>query len=74
MEGFGEEERMSLQIEELALNAWPSLQTIVHHGWLLRFAEGYTKRSNSVQAIYSGAIVILNSKLIIVKRFMSQPA
>lgn len=45
---------MSLQIEELALNAWPSLQTIVHHGWLLRFAEGYTKRSNSIQAIYSG--------------------
>ncbi|WP_256208469.1 GNAT family N-acetyltransferase [Paenibacillus sp. CF384] len=40
-------------IEELTLNAWPSLQTVVYDGWLLRFAEGYTKRSNSVSALYA---------------------
>lgn len=46
---------MSLFIEELSLNAWPALKTMVHQGWLLRFAEGYTKRSNSIQAIYAQA-------------------
>ncbi|MBD8499075.1 GNAT family N-acetyltransferase [Paenibacillus arenosi] len=40
------------RIEQYALNAWPALQTNVLDGWLLRFAEGYTKRSNSVSAIY----------------------
>lgn len=44
---------MSLFIEELSLNAWPALKTMVHQGWLLRFSEGYTKRSNSIQAIYT---------------------
>ncbi|GAB6931095.1 hypothetical protein JCM10914A_50780 [Paenibacillus sp. JCM 10914] len=44
---------MHKRIEEFALNAWPALQTMVYRGWLLRFADGYTKRSNSVSAIYS---------------------
>ncbi|MWV44287.1 GNAT family N-acetyltransferase [Paenibacillus sp. HJL G12] len=44
---------MYKKIEEYALNAWPALQTLVHDGWLLRFADGYTKRSNSVNAIYN---------------------
>ncbi|WP_136603932.1 GNAT family N-acetyltransferase [Paenibacillus dokdonensis] len=44
---------MYQRIEEYALNAWPTLQTLVYDGWLLRFADGYTKRSNSVNAIYN---------------------
>ncbi|SFS60477.1 GNAT family N-acetyltransferase [Paenibacillus sp. BC26] len=44
---------MDKMLEELTLNAWPSLQTVVYDGWLLRFAAGYTKRSNSVSALYS---------------------
>ncbi|MBD2872954.1 GNAT family N-acetyltransferase [Paenibacillus arenilitoris] len=45
-------DRLSLRIEEMSLNGWPALQTVVYDGWLLRFADGYTKRSNSVSAIY----------------------
>ena len=39
-------------IEELALNAWPSLQVVLVDGWVLRFANGYTRRSNSVNPLY----------------------
>src|SRR5262245_10648116 len=39
--------------EELSLNSWPSLQTFCYDGWLLRFANGYTRRANSVSAIYT---------------------
>lgn len=45
---------MNKRIEEYTLNAWPALQTLIHDGWILRFADGYTKRSNSINAIYNG--------------------
>jgi hypothetical protein len=40
-------------IEELTMNAWPSLQTILLDGWIIRMADGYTKRANSINPIYS---------------------
>jgi len=39
-------------IEELSMSALPSLQTLYDDGWVLRFAEGYTRRANSVNPLY----------------------
>lgn len=43
-------------IEEISLNAWPCLQQILYDGWVLRFANGYTRRANSVNAIYGDTL------------------
>lgn len=48
----------ALLLEELGANAWPSLQTLLFDGWLLRFAEGYTRRTNSVYPIHSSSLDI----------------
>ena len=42
---------ISEHIEQLALNAWPAFETENHAGWLLRCADGYTKRANSVTVL-----------------------
>jgi GNAT superfamily N-acetyltransferase len=43
-------------VEELAMNAWPSLQTMLYDGWVLRFSNGYTKRANSVHPLYPSSL------------------
>jgi ribosomal protein S18 acetylase RimI-like enzyme len=47
---------MDFIIEELSMNAWPSIQTVVYDGWIIRLANGYTKRANSVNPIYPSKI------------------
>ena len=56
---------MSMRLEEMALNAWPALHThtTLLDGWLLRSANGYTKRSNSVSVIYQGNMHSLDAKI-----------
>jgi len=49
---------MISDIEELSMNAWPALQTKLYDGWVLRFADGYTKRSNSINPIYNSKILL----------------
>ncbi len=39
-------------LEEITMNAWPSLQTVFMDGWILRLANGYTKRANCVNSLY----------------------
>ncbi|MBC8061055.1 MAG: GNAT family N-acetyltransferase [Clostridiaceae bacterium] len=46
------------KLEELSMNAWPSLQTKLYDGWVLRFSEGYTRRGNSVSPIYESTILL----------------
>lgn len=43
-------------IEELSLNGWAPQQTMLYDGWVIRFANGYTKRANSVNPLYSSSI------------------
>ncbi|RKL67428.1 GNAT family N-acetyltransferase [Salipaludibacillus neizhouensis] len=47
-----EDQSFIQKIEELSLNALPALQTHLFDGWVLRFADGYTKRANSINALY----------------------
>jgi ribosomal protein S18 acetylase RimI-like enzyme len=47
---------LTREIEQCALNAWPPLQQMVLDGWLLRFADGFTRRANSVNPIHPGAM------------------
>lgn len=40
------------EIETLSFKALPALESRYYDGWLLRYADGYTRRANSVNPIY----------------------
>ncbi|MDR3427275.1 GNAT family N-acetyltransferase [Silvimonas sp.] len=43
-------------LEGITQSAWPAISTELFDGWLLRFADGYTKRANSVTPLYEGVL------------------
>src|SRR3712207_1745591 len=42
-------------LETRLVNAWPSLETQLVDGWIVRFAKGYSKRANSASPLIPGA-------------------
>jgi ribosomal protein S18 acetylase RimI-like enzyme len=44
-------DRISANAEEACFNAWPALKEIFYDGWLIRLANGETRRTNSVNVL-----------------------
>jgi GNAT superfamily N-acetyltransferase len=47
-------EILAARVEETCLNAWPALQEVHYDGWILRLADGKTRRTNSVNILRNG--------------------
>jgi GNAT superfamily N-acetyltransferase len=48
------------QIEEASLRAWPALTDSDFDGWRLRFADGYTRRANSITPLWPSRLTLLD--------------
>src|SRR5712691_3660970 len=44
------------KLEELTLNAWPPLESLLYDGWVLSFSNGYTRRANSIHPLYPSSL------------------
>lgn len=42
-------------LEERLVNVWPSVETLLMDGWVVRLANGYSGRANSASAVVQGA-------------------
>lgn len=50
---------LAREVDPLAVESWPARETEIIDGWLLRFSEGYSSRSNSVSTLdYRGASLL----------------
>ncbi|MBQ0824048.1 GNAT family N-acetyltransferase [Microvirga sp. HBU67558] len=47
---------LARRVEEACLNGWPALREVVFDGWLIRLAEGHTRRTNSVNLLGPGIL------------------
>lgn len=57
--------------EEMASNAHVALNVMQYDGWLLKFSEGHTNRSNSVSMIYPSTINV-NEKIVFCENIYSK--
>lgn len=48
------DDKLNRCVEDACLNAWPALKEIFYDGWLIRLAEGHTRRTNSVNVLHAG--------------------
>ena len=48
---------LAWRAEQACLNAWPALSNVLYHDWVVRFAEGLTRRANSVNPLRPDARV-----------------
>ena len=46
------------RLERILFRARPSLESVEYDGWVLRFADGYTKRANSVNPHFGSSLPI----------------
>ena len=46
------------RLERILFRARPSLDTVEYDGWILRFADGYTKRANSVNPHFGSSLPV----------------
>jgi ribosomal protein S18 acetylase RimI-like enzyme len=58
------------RLEELCFNAWPALRTVLVGGWVVRLADGHTRRANAASPIHpeslpSGAVIDLIEDLFV---------
>src|ERR1700735_2843510 len=58
---------LSVRAEEACLQDWPALKEIFYDGWLIRLAEGQTRRTNSVNVIGAGRYA-LDEKIVYCER------
>ncbi|MGF9757148.1 GNAT family N-acetyltransferase [Microvirga sp. 0TCS3.31] len=47
---------LAKRAEEACLNGWPALREMIFDGWLIRLANGYTRRANSVNLLSPGSL------------------
>lgn len=59
------------RIEEAAHNSWPALQQLLFDGWIIRYAQGYTKRANSVTPLYP-SLLPAEEKITYCEHFFAQ--
>lgn len=52
---MNDQQRLIIGLESRLLNAWPSFDYQTYDGWILRLANGYSKRANSATPFLPGA-------------------
>jgi GNAT superfamily N-acetyltransferase len=58
MDWNGEMSALAARVEDVCLNVWPAPQELHYDGWLIRLADGKTRRTNSVNVLRDGVLPV----------------